>query len=187
MGIKKITPEERLLNLIKKSGAHPEEMPSMPLPVSRVSETEVAPPSAQARKKYLCFLSVFFFILFSGILFRAFQNNLFPLGYLIREKAEAPAAKTAPPADSESLIPPPQSGAPVFTQKPALEKIAPPSGYALTGVIIGESLSAMIRNTETNENLTLEPGDSLLHYTLTRIEKGKVTFEDSRNTFTLTL
>lgn len=189
MGIKKMTPEERLLNLIKKSSAPPDELPSMPSPLPLFSEGKPLPPPAPTRKKSYRFSSVFFFVLLcSGGLFLAFQKDLFSLrNFSSREKVQPPATQVKPEKDSMPVNRSLSPDVSAIAQKPALEKIAPPSGYTLTGVIIGEPLSAMIRNTETNENLTLELGDSLLHYTLTRIEKGKVTFEDSSKTFTLTL
>ena len=184
-----MTPEERLLNLIKKSSAPQDERPSIPSPLPVVSEGKPFPPPAPARKKSYRGLSVFFFVLLcSGALFLAFQKDLFSLRYFSSwKKVPVPATQVNPEKDSVPVNRFLNPDVSAIAQKPALEKIAPPSGYSLTGVIIGEPLSAMIRNTETNEILTLELGDSLLHFTLTSIEKGKVTFENSHNTFTMTL
>ena len=187
MGMKKITPEERLLNLIKKTQSD-----SIPLELSKepvISEDQVPVPGQRVRGRlFYWFMASFFILLISVIMVWAFQKNFLffrgnilpsPIktaeGYSMSVKTDSPEEKIL----NSAILPP--------EDKPSLIKISPPEGYVLTGVIIGDPLSAIIRNTQTEEILTLEIGDNLLQYTVTRIEKGKVTFEDSHNTFTMTL
>lgn len=192
MGMKKITPEEKLLNLIRKSQASPV-LSVPPAPLVRGEPAAGSSPAAGnklSKGRVLFFFSCVLCVLLAFGIYSGILQKYGPsLKKLSAPSGTEPSASVNRPVESTSSheADTVKSSVPKSLQPDTLVRIPPPSGYVLTGVIIGEPLSAMVRNTETNEILTLEIGDTLLEYTLTRIEKGKVTFEGAGNTFTMTL
>lgn len=177
-----ILPEEKLLELIKKTDAFGTNKKSQAInPPLKIKQKTASEESSRITKVFL-----FVFVLFAALAI----NMFYPL--LLKDTL------TQVVQTFLKQINPPETKPVIETKKPAVKpikaetetkiiNISTIADISLIGVISGSNPSAIIEDHKNGANYTVETGNTILEYTVTKIEKGKVTLTRDGREFVLTL
>lgn len=201
-----VTPEERLLNLIKSSQRARESVLSEPMsqkeqglsdntsqsktvltpPLSPQIETVTYSPSLSVSKVLIAAVCAAILVILFVYVEGVYKDRLSNRVGVPEQKPLSSSGSDVTPVTSSHLQDTDEVNS-VRRDITSNVQVSPPAGLKLMGVISGDSPQAIIEDNQSGQILTLNLGETILGYELTEAGHGQAEFSNGKEKFRLKL